>query len=369
MSAAATPTKRRALGAIDVNVSRSPRSPSSLKLSIKGGVTVGGGSPLKKSPGVVLSRHATPSPPREKRTGTPKKKRPLEEAENVRPIVKKLCAGSPVKTSSPSKATRIPKVDTLLKPADEDDETPASQPATARRSISPDASSVFDNSTINTSQFTTITEPDTDAPITTTAPAVPVSGAAAASAVPDVIPNLPPPRPRRVPTREEFRQKAEILKLRLSLASYKVRTNQTDVPLDKLQVRPVPGMTRRRTPLPSMTAHTVERSTPVQYWYRSVEARRAPLPESRVAGRNTAEVDDGNNDEQQEEEEGRKVVGTVVAVGGRYCGPEGQQALPDLASVSTPRKTRDGWEEDRLTSSALKGGAAKGLLSLSQGSL
>jgi len=32
-------------------------------------------------------------------------------------------------------------------------------------------------------------------------------------------------------------QKAEILRLRLGLASYKVRTNQTDVPLDRLEMR------------------------------------------------------------------------------------------------------------------------------------
>lgn len=127
-------------------------------------------------------------------------------------------------------------------------------------------------------------------------------------------------------------QKAEILKLRLSLATYKVKTNQTDVPLDQLQVRPVPGMAPRRmgTPLPSMSAHTIQQATPAQYWYRSSGRYRAQ-----------AQVD-----------------------------PDDEERLPALspsASESTPRKGRRTDDEERLTSSALRGGAAKGLLSLSQG--
>jgi hypothetical protein len=39
-------------------------------------------------------------------------------------------------------------------------------------------------------------------------------------------------------------QKAEILRLRLGLASYKLRTGQTTVPLADLQVRPLPPRTR-----------------------------------------------------------------------------------------------------------------------------
>lgn len=39
-------------------------------------------------------------------------------------------------------------------------------------------------------------------------------------------------------------QKAEILRLRLGLASYKLRTGQTAVPLADLQPRPLPGPRR-----------------------------------------------------------------------------------------------------------------------------
>ncbi|KAK4180067.1 hypothetical protein QBC36DRAFT_358820 [Triangularia setosa] len=47
----------------------------------------------------------------------------------------------------------------------------------------------------------------------------------------------PPPITGRRLTREQARQKAEILRLRLSLANYKVKTGQTDVSLDQLERR------------------------------------------------------------------------------------------------------------------------------------
>ncbi|KAI1206545.1 uncharacterized protein F4807DRAFT_224045 [Annulohypoxylon truncatum] len=95
-----------------------------------------------------------------------------------------------------------------------------------RRPESPDEVSMFDNSVIDTSQATTtITEPDAEVGV-----------------------RSPPISPRRLPSmsREEARQKAEKLRLRLGLASYKVRTGQTDVPLDKLKVKPLMDASRSR---------------------------------------------------------------------------------------------------------------------------
>lgn len=248
---------------------------------------------------------------------------------------------------------------------------------------------------MNTSQDTTITEPDLDAPITATAtaPTAPVAPAAAPTlSLSSTFASPPPPQTRRISTREELKQvwlalptyhlehlleqscsltntrthqtladasvqKTEILKLRLSLANYKVKTGQVDVPLDRLQVRPVPGMTRRRTPLPSMSAHTVERSTPAQQWYRLANDRKttaaaavASLPAQ--AGRESARDGEGST--------------------GMSPPPADKHVLPRLSSasmsiVSTPRQ-RDA-DEESLSSSALRGGAAKGLLSLSQGSV
>ncbi|KAI0156645.1 hypothetical protein GGR52DRAFT_194419 [Hypoxylon sp. FL1284] len=97
------------------------------------------------------------------------------------------------------------------------------QDADGQQPGSPDEdSSMFDNSAIDTSQATTITEPDTH-----------------------VSAPVPPARsPLRRPasmTREEARRKAEKLRLRLGLAGYKVRTGQTDVPLERLELKPLSG--------------------------------------------------------------------------------------------------------------------------------
>lgn len=102
-----------------------------------------------------------------------------------------------------------------------------------QRSDSPDEeSSLFDTSAVDTTQDTTLTEPDAEA----------------------VAPT--PPRPRRgTMTREEARRSAETLRLRLGLASYKVRTGQTDVPLELLKVKPLLPATRRGGPsLPPLPA-------------------------------------------------------------------------------------------------------------------
>ncbi|KAF7549428.1 hypothetical protein G7Z17_g6388 [Cylindrodendrum hubeiense] len=90
------------------------------------------------------------------------------------------------------------------------------------RSDSPDTSSLFDTSANDASWATTTTEPDS----------APATAAAA-------LERIPFTRPRAL-TREQAREKAEILRLRLSLANYKVRTGQTSIPLDDLQRRPMP---------------------------------------------------------------------------------------------------------------------------------
>ncbi|KAK2000093.1 hypothetical protein LX36DRAFT_741265 [Colletotrichum falcatum] len=102
-------------------------------------------------------------------------------------------------------------------------------------SASPDTSSVFDNSAMDISQENTmLTEPDAE------------QSARA----------QPPARPRRLLTREEARQKARILRLKLGLANYKLQTGQENLPLDRLEVKPRPGQQRetaRQRALPRVT--------------------------------------------------------------------------------------------------------------------
>ncbi|KAF5644722.1 whi5 like domain protein [Fusarium tjaetaba] len=88
----------------------------------------------------------------------------------------------------------------------------------SERSASPDVSSVFDTSANDNSWATAATEHDT-------------------AAVPTTV---QPTQQTATLTRQQIRQRAETLRLRLSLANYKVRTGQTTVPLSELQQRPLP---------------------------------------------------------------------------------------------------------------------------------
>ncbi|KAM0218833.1 hypothetical protein ACHAQI_001153 [Fusarium lateritium] len=88
----------------------------------------------------------------------------------------------------------------------------------SERSASPDVSSVFDTSANDASWATTTSDHDT------------------AAAAPTTTQPTQQPTPL---TRQQIRQRAETLRLRLSLANYKVRTGQTTVPLSELQQRPL----------------------------------------------------------------------------------------------------------------------------------
>ncbi|KAF4457498.1 hypothetical protein F53441_548 [Fusarium austroafricanum] len=90
----------------------------------------------------------------------------------------------------------------------------------SERSASPEASSVFDTSANDNSWATTTSEHDT---------------AIAAAPTTEQI-----TQQSTTLTRQQIRQRAETLRLRLSLANYKVRTGQTTVPLSELQQRPLP---------------------------------------------------------------------------------------------------------------------------------
>ncbi|KAL4726339.1 hypothetical protein ACLX1H_007019 [Fusarium chlamydosporum] len=90
----------------------------------------------------------------------------------------------------------------------------------SERSASPDVSSVFDTSANDASWATTTSDHDTAA----AAPTTTEHTTARSTTL----------------TRQQIRQRAETLRLRLSLANYKVRTGQTTVPLSELQQRPLP---------------------------------------------------------------------------------------------------------------------------------
>ncbi|KAI5860538.1 hypothetical protein GGS23DRAFT_613784 [Durotheca rogersii] len=115
---------------------------------------------------------------------------------------------------------------------DATDAEPARAP-TRDPSRSPDESSPSPSPAAASSQSTTVTAPDAEAAPPTPTPA------------PIPVPVLaPPPRPQPTMTRADARRNAETLRLRLGLASYKLRTGQADVPLERLEARSLADLAR-----------------------------------------------------------------------------------------------------------------------------
>ncbi|KAK4038467.1 hypothetical protein C8A01DRAFT_37592 [Parachaetomium inaequale] len=260
-----SPVRRRVLGALDPNAC----SPGKVRRQLEGGKlfsTQPQQSPVKEKAAAAVAFGAPPTPRRmsvaaatsprrvssssPSPSGTPEKEtwskkrgsasptfipapahatvlgvgaRVEEEGEGGEPAAKRACLESAREEEGQTRRAESPPSSTS---------TTRTTGTTRHRSASPDTPSVFDNSAVDNSQVTILTEPDVTGP----APA-PVAAAA---------PPLPAPRARPTLTREQAREKAEILRLRLGLASYKVRTGQTDVPLDRLEATLAAGARRAR---------------------------------------------------------------------------------------------------------------------------
>lgn len=161
-------------------------------------------------------------------------------------------------------------------------------------------------------------------------------------------------------------QKAEALKLRLRLASYKVRTNQIDVPMSRLQIRAsfdsqrlsTPRL-KPRTPLPTSSASPIlnirlQKPSAAKARARQTDLTSSPPPPMHCGAASAASAA-SDKDLQSPGEEG-----------------EDETRREELATPALPRH-RQGllnaiWDEKspnkELTSSVVKRGTADVLLSL-----
>ncbi|KEY64842.1 hypothetical protein S7711_08850 [Stachybotrys chartarum IBT 7711] len=212
---ATSPTKRRALAPMDANATL-----SSPKTHLKATPSKSLAAPTAAATASMASA-ATRSPLRQVLDG--KKRAALDESSTSSPAPKKTC----------------------LEREEED-------VVNRSRSQSVDSSSIFDSSAGDASWATAATDPDS---------------AAAAAPRPTIT------RPRAL-TREQAREKAEILRLRLGLASYKLRTGQTTVPLADLQVRPLPPRTRSAPSVPRVFATSSQESQPETSRSRDTRERK-----------------------------------------------------------------------------------------------
>ncbi|KAK0738284.1 hypothetical protein B0T18DRAFT_394601 [Schizothecium vesticola] len=226
------------------------------------------------------------------------------------------------------------------------------------RSPSPADDSIFDHSAADTSQATAITEPDAERH---TAPAIPSLPSLAGS-----VPRRPAPRL----TRQQAREKADILRLRLGLANYKVRTGQTDVPLERLQRRPIPGsrappVRQNSTLAPALGVREVAQArADIIGRFREVAQMNASAAQAQPQARRllprappprlSAPVDDEDDDDDEPD-----ALPRLPPLPQERAGAEGRRP-------TTPQRVRPPRDEAELSSSALRGGAASGLLSLSR---
>lgn len=358
---AASPIKRRALGALDPNAS--PR-PARLDAKQLGNAP---SSPLKQM--AVFS--ASPSQHEAN-------KRPLlfgELAADLLHPAKKVCQGDGGRDMTAHDSDRVPEVRESIN-RDQTLDAPD-----RRQSASPEPSSLFDSSVIDTSQATAITEPDVVG--------VTAAAAAAASTL-GPIPR-PPTRPRL--TREEAREKAEILRLRLGLASYKLRTGQTDVPLEQLELQSAARYRRvqarngagwassrlqsqlqlQRAEL-AAAAQAADSGSSVGRQGQTAagsSSSRRPLPAAPV--RRTSDSDEASFSSQVQWSQGSGGGGDAAQPRDNAETEDGERHAPQSSwshdQTQTPRQqfqVEVEAAEDRLTSSALRGGAVSGLLSLAQ---
>jgi hypothetical protein len=176
-----------------------------------------------------------------------------------------------------------------------------------------------------------------------------------------VISNQPE---RRTPTKEEARevcqglceslgcwlilmQRIQKMRLRLQLAAYKVQTNQIDVPMSRLEVRSTPSSPHNarpmQVPLPTTIARQALAATPLN----TLSASQLSTEDSLTSPEHQP---NGFVSPQKESTTSREGYNTPVL-------PRQRQSIINPPSLRSPRETD-------LTSSAVKGNAARDLLML-----
>ncbi|CAK7236685.1 hypothetical protein SCUCBS95973_009692 [Sporothrix curviconia] len=222
----ASPAKRRVLAPLDANTSVAAALPMSLA-----------GKPAASENSSKLPLSPPSSAIAKKRT-LPETSLDEEPADSTTPLKKPCLSGN--NSSSSTLSTMQPQASA---PAPAPSVVAAAATAAPRPSLSPATSSVFDLSAmVDTTQATNITEPDIEAP----------------RAVANASGTL---------TREQSRQRAEILKLRLGLARYKVRTGQVDVPLEHLRIVPSASTSQQQQQQPR-TLLPISREWSAGEWVR-----------------------------------------------------------------------------------------------------
>lgn len=152
---------------------------------------------------------------------------------------------------------------------------------------------------------------------------------------------------------------------RLRLANYKVRTGQAHVPFTQLEARSLPGL-RSSTPLP--TFQVQQPSPPSASQTRTTEinegAEDAPGQQQLLASKPQTRTATAPIDRRNESNDAQLLGASTYRNAGRE-----EPTLPPLLTAGKPTslKPTTGGEEEKLTSSVQRGGAASSLLRLAKG--
>ncbi|RDA94375.1 hypothetical protein CP533_3832 [Ophiocordyceps camponoti-saundersi (nom. inval.)] len=168
-----------------------------------------------RSPCSKMTSPTKPSPPRKStpQATTPRKptRQTSSSSPKARPALAPLNANVQPSKRASEETEKAKKTKRLKREVEDEEKVAPETDVDSGRDSSPDVSSVFDTSVADASWATVATHE--------------------ADAATEVL-------PRRL-TREQMRERVEVLRLRLGLASYKVRTGQTALPLADLQPRPL----------------------------------------------------------------------------------------------------------------------------------
>lgn len=148
-------------------------------------------------------------------------------------------------------------------------------------------------------------------------------------------------------------QKAQVMKLRLRLAAYKVQSNQMDIPISQLRIKTsVTPSTKLPTLLrPSKTAQTPQRRTPLPSAIPDVNLQM-PTSEEVHSRTNIPSSPPSYSSLENAIFPGKEALVTPLL-------PRQRRALLNPPNLGSPA-----WKDRELTSSAVKGKAADSLLSL-----
>jgi len=164
-------------------------------------------------------------------------------------------------------------------------------------------------------------------------------------------------------------QKAEVLKLRLKLASYKVRTNQINIPMSRLQIKTVASTQPELPHLPRQAANTSQRRNPLPGAATALPDVRLQTPsayqrrahDNRVHSSPPPYLDIPTTKRQVELNFPTKETNSTAEHNTEGCTtpllPRQRDGLLHPPNLGSPV-----WND--LTSSVVKGRAADGLLSL-----